>query len=880
MCVAALPCPAFEGSEKRISVSFSSRAGAVGAGLRALTRAELDALMDSAACLIVSARHHASHDAYVLSESSCFVYPDRIVVKTCGTTRLLACVPLLLRLAAGLGLEPAAVKYSRASFLFPAAQPEEHASFEAETAALRAAFAALPLASAYVLGDALAGLQWHVFAAGVARGAAAVAQAPPPPPLHTLELCMTGLCPRKAANFFRTEAFVDSRRVTCDSGIQDLLPKAEIDDYVFEPCGYSMNAVEAGSFSTIHITPEDGFSYASFELCGYDPATMDVPDLVARVAAVFRPRHMAVALSVDAPAGACVGDVDGATWRARRSLPAGYACHAGSFQELRAGGHVAFFGLDLEEGEAFDGQAEDLPHAAGEALGAAGQLQADCAAEAMELALEATAGVLGGHAVAACDAGAGSSDGGSPRGVVSRDPLSSVLTDLDSLGEGAGEWGGGRATPSSTASEDARPVGPRPLGEVLALHGAHPLPDGSRASLDAHAAALIASRGLEDTFYVIDLGLLARLALDWRAALPRVAPCYAVKALPDAAVLATLAALGARFDCASEAELRAVRALGVPASRTLLANACKRPRDLRAGAELGCPLTTFDSVDELRKVARAWPGARLLLRVRADAPAARCPLGNKYGAEAWEWAALAAEAARLGLPVDGVAFHVGSGAGADAAGAYENAIAVAADAAEVLRAAGHAVSILDIGGGFPGGALGGIAPAINAALEARFPGVEVVAEPGRFFAERIATLATAVFGARERSAGGDARDVGAIATPTVEDPTPHPTTRELFVTDGIYGSMNCMLYDHASPLPRALATDDRARGGLVPTTVFGPTCDGLDTLVRGHPLPAGLGVGSWLVWPDMGAYTICGASAFNGMDAVNVPRFYVWSVKP
>ncbi|RMZ54438.1 hypothetical protein APUTEX25_002014 [Auxenochlorella protothecoides] len=806
MCVAALPCPAFEGSEKRISVSFSSRAGAVGAGLRALTRAELDALMDSAACLIVSARHHASHDAYVLSESSCFVYPDRIVVKTCGTTRLLACVPLLLRLAAGLGLEPAAVKYSRASFLFPAAQPEEHASFEAETAVLRAAFAALPLASAYVLGDALAGLQWHVFAAGVARGAAAVAQAPPPPPLHTLELCMTGLCPRKAANFFRTEAFVDSRRVTCDSGIQDLLPKAEIDDYVFEPCGYSMNAVEAGSFSTIHITPEDGFSYASFELCGYDPATMDVPDLVARVAAVFRPRHMAVALSVDAPAGACVGDVDGATWRARRSLPAGYACHAGSFQELRAGGHVAFFGLDLEEGEAFDGQAEDLPHAADEALGAAGQLQADCAAKAMELALEATAGVLGGHAVAACDAGAGSSDGGSPRGVVSRDTLSSVLTDLDSLGEGAGEWGGGRATPSSTASEDARPVGPRPLGEVLALHGAHPLPDGSRASLDAHAAALIASRGLEDTFY--------------------------------------------------------------------------RPRDLRAGAELGCPLTTFDSVDELRKVARAWPGARLLLRVRADAPAARCPLGNKYGAETWEWAALAAEATRLGLPVDGVAFHVGSGAGADAAGAYENAIAVAADAAEVLRAAGHAVSILDIGGGFPGGALGGIAPAINAALEARFPGVEVVAEPGRFFAERIATLATAVFGARERSAGGDARDVDAIATPTVEDPILHPTTRELFVTDGIYGSMNCMLYDHASPLPRALATDDRARGALVPTTVFGPTCDGLDTLVRGHPLPAGLGVGSWLVWPDMGAYTICGASAFNGMDAVNVPRFYVWSVKP
>lgn len=85
MCPSApenvLATPVFEGSEKRISVSFVSHNGSsLGAGLRALTRAELDGLMDAAACLIVSARHHASHDAYVLSESSCFVYPGELVV--------------------------------------------------------------------------------------------------------------------------------------------------------------------------------------------------------------------------------------------------------------------------------------------------------------------------------------------------------------------------------------------------------------------------------------------------------------------------------------------------------------------------------------------------------------------------------------------------------------------------------------------------------------------------------------------------------------------------------------------------------------------------------------------------------------------------------
>ncbi|KAK2080770.1 hypothetical protein QBZ16_000624 [Prototheca wickerhamii] len=684
-----LPCPVFEGSEKRISVSFVSRdGGELGAGLRALTRAELDRLMEAAACLIVSARHHASHDAYVLSESSCFVYPDRIVMKTCGTTRLLGCVPLMLQMAAGLGLEPAAVKYSRASFLFPESQPEEHASFEAETALLRAAFASLPLASAYVLGDALSeGLQWHYAARA---------------PLHTLEVCMTGLGAAQAARFFRDERFVSSRAVTVATGIQGLLPAAQIDDYVFEPCGYSMNAVDGEAFATIHVTPEDGFSYASFELCGEAGEAVDVPALVARVCDVFAPAHVAVAVSVDGAPEAAHLELAGSTWAARRSLPGGYQCHAGSFQELRAGGHVAFFSLvaAAPKGKEEDGVA--LPEA----------LEKKCVP--VEDADEAPAvpEPAAPKPVATARSTAPSSEeGGSPRAVLSSAAAGlldcSVCTDLDSLGGGA--------------AEDL-------LLSGLVLEGG-PAPGTVEGR---HAAALIRRNALEDTFYVIDLGAVARLAARWRAALPRVRPHYAVKALPDAGVLATLAALGAGFDCASEAEARAVRALGVPAERILLANACKRPGDLRAGRELGVPLTTFDGEVELEKLARAWPEARLLLRIRADAPDARCPLGNKFGAEEWD----------------------------------------------------------------------SLSP------------------------------------------------------------------------DGLYGSLNCILYDHASPVPRLLGGRP---GPVAPTTVFGPTCDGLDTLVRDHPLPADAAVGDWLVWHDMGAYTLCGASNFNGMDAVNVPRFYVWS---
>ena len=114
---AVCPAPVFEGSEKRLEVAFGS--GDCSRGLRALSRADLDYLTATAACCIVSARHNAAFDAYVLSESSLFVFPHKLILKTCGTTKLLAAVAPLLQLAAGLGMAPARAKYSRASFLFP-----------------------------------------------------------------------------------------------------------------------------------------------------------------------------------------------------------------------------------------------------------------------------------------------------------------------------------------------------------------------------------------------------------------------------------------------------------------------------------------------------------------------------------------------------------------------------------------------------------------------------------------------------------------------------------------------------------------------------------------------------------------------------------------
>lgn len=117
-------------------------------------------------------------------------------------------------------------------------------SFEHECADLKAAFASLGSISAYVLGDALNGLQWHVFVAGERPAAPDATVAHPTGadrPIYTFEVCMTGLHPVKAAQFVRGPDFVSSEHTTLTSGIASLVPGHAIDDYVFEPCGYSMN---------------------------------------------------------------------------------------------------------------------------------------------------------------------------------------------------------------------------------------------------------------------------------------------------------------------------------------------------------------------------------------------------------------------------------------------------------------------------------------------------------------------------------------------------------------------------------------------------------------------------------------------------------------
>uniref|UniRef100_A0A7S4F0J5 S-adenosylmethionine decarboxylase proenzyme n=1 Tax=Chrysotila carterae TaxID=13221 RepID=A0A7S4F0J5_CHRCT len=83
-------------------------------------------------------------------------------------------------------------------------------------------------------------------------------------------------------------------RMTVASGLRELLPGVEIDDWAFEPCGYSMNGLRDGYYYTVHITPEPAFSYASFET--NDPSYRDT-EYVRRIVRAFAPSLAVVTLT-------------------------------------------------------------------------------------------------------------------------------------------------------------------------------------------------------------------------------------------------------------------------------------------------------------------------------------------------------------------------------------------------------------------------------------------------------------------------------------------------------------------------------------------------------------------------------------------------------
>lgn len=374
----------------------------------------------------------------------------------------------------------------------------------------------------------------------------------------------------------------------------------------------------------------------------------------------------------------------------------------------------------------------------------------------------------------------------------------------------------------------------------------------------------------KDAFYVADLGDIVKKHMRWNRVLPRVTPFYAVKCNDSKAVLQTLASLGTGFDCASKTEIQLVQSIGVPPEKIIYANPCKQVSQIKYAAAHGVQLMTFDSEVELTKVAAHHSNAQLVLRIATDDSKAVCRLSIKFGATLKTSRVLLQRAKDLNLDVIGVSFHVGSGCTDPQT--YVEALSDARCVFDMGAELGFNMNFLDIGGGFPGSddvrlKFEEITVVINSALEKYFPsdsGIKIIAEPGRYYVASAFTLAVNIIAKKI---------VSCEQTGSDDEEESSEKTLMFYVNDGVYGSFNCILYDHAHVkpvLPRKPKPDET----FYSTSIWGPTCDGLDRIVERCDLPD-LHVGDWLFFENMGAYTVAASSTFNGFQRPNI--YYVMS---
>ncbi|PCH42684.1 hypothetical protein WOLCODRAFT_138023 [Wolfiporia cocos MD-104 SS10] len=385
--------------------------------------------------------------------------------------------------------------------------------------------------------------------------------------------------------------------------------------------------------------------------------------------------------------------------------------------------------------------------------------------------------------------------------------------------------------------------------------------------MNAYELAAAGEVDAEKAFFVADLSYVYRQHLRWKANLPEIEPFYAVKCNPDPYVLRLLAALGTGFDCASMGEISQVAAINIDPSRIIFANPCKAASFIRSAAKSGVDMMTFDNTDELYKIARVNPSAKLVVRILTDDSKSLCRLGLKFGAPLVSVPGLLAKARELQLDVIGVSFHVGSGCYDSSA--FADAVKRARSAFDMGKEAGYEFNLLDVGGGFEDGSFETTASILKDAISQHFPNrrdIRIIAEPGRYYVSKAFSLAANVIARRAPPAlERGSQDV---------DVDPEQPSVMYYINDGVYGSFNCILFDHQAPQPHVLSLGGSfhvpASVPLRASSVWGPTCDSIDCVCAVTQLPETLQVGDWLAFENMGAYTMCAASQFNGFEVSTV----------
>ncbi|XP_077512418.1 ornithine decarboxylase-like [Amblyomma americanum] len=365
------------------------------------------------------------------------------------------------------------------------------------------------------------------------------------------------------------------------------------------------------------------------------------------------------------------------------------------------------------------------------------------------------------------------------------------------------------------------------------------------------AREIIKKQNTDDAFFVCDLRDIVRKAKLWRQCLPQVTPYYAIKCNGDPVLLNELASLGVNFDCSNTIEMKTILDMGVHPDRIIYAHPVKSTSHMKFAQENGVRLMTFDCAEELLKVTDKH--AKLLLRIKGDDLGCRISFNDKFGCTVDQARHILERARALHCNVVGVAFHVG--VLYQSPEIFTRTMQQAKAVFEIAAELGNPMTVLDLGGGFPGGLRNidkykEVCISIRRAIDEYFPaskGVQIIAEPGQYFVTSAYYLAVRVVCKRRRDLVID----GVLQ--------PH---QDVFVNESRDNCVSRHLYQYSDvrivPLQEPL---ERPRNVL--TTLWGGTCNPLD-LIDPEKLFFDVDVDEWLLMDNMGAYTLSFACGFNG----------------
>jgi ornithine decarboxylase len=348
---------------------------------------------------------------------------------------------------------------------------------------------------------------------------------------------------------------------------------------------------------------------------------------------------------------------------------------------------------------------------------------------------------------------------------------------------------------------------------------------------------------------VVDLDIVRDNYQAFAKALPDTRVFYAVKANPAPEVLSLLAKLGSCFDTASIPEIEMVLAAGAAPERISYGNTIKKERDVARAFALGVRLFAVDSKQEVEKIARQAPGAKVFCRFLHDCAGAEWPLSRKFGCDTAMAVEVLEHAHRLGLTAHGVSFHVGSQQRRTQA--WDAALKSAAAIFRACAERGINLAMVNLGGGFPTRylkevpAVKSYGTAIFRALRKHFGNAipETIIEPGRGMVGNAGVIEAEVVLVSKKSETDQVRWV--------------------YLDLGKFGGL-AETMDESIRYPIRTPRDGDDLGACV---IAGPTCDSMDVLYEKQPymLPVSLEIGDKVLIEGTGAYTTTySAVAFNG----------------